>query len=202
MLKIISLCTLSFLLSSCGGFKAKRVDATESDEKALSITDEWVNADTEKVVQTIIADMMGHKKFRSYLRKLGRSPNVFTSEIQNGTSEAYFPIDDLNDELLYNLDQSGDFTLVDAAARELILKEVTYQNDGMVDVETAKQIGKQTAADLLIFGKVYMKPKSRDGETIKEYSVNIRMTDLEKGIEVLRTRAKLFKYSKKSSFGW
>jgi len=178
------------------------VDAKESDEKALSITDEWVNADTEKVVKTIVGQMMAHKKFRRYMRDLGRTPNVFTSEIQNGSSEAYFPIDDLNDELLYSMDQSGDFTLVDAAARDLILKEVTYQNNGMVDAQTAKQIGKQTAADLLIFGKVYMKPKSRDGKTIKEYSVNIRMTDLERGVEVLRTRAKLFKYSKKSSFGW
>ena len=202
MMKLIIISTLSFLLVSCGGFKAKRVDAKESDEKALSITDEWVNADTEKVVKKIIEQMMAHKRFRKYVRTLGRSPNVFTSEIQNGTSEAYFPIDDLNDELLYDLDQSGDFTLVDAAARELLLKEVTYQNNGMVDASTAKQIGKQTPADLLIFGKVFMKPKSRDGETIKEYTVNIRMTDLEKGVEVLRTRAKLFKYSKKSSFGW
>ena len=72
----------------------------------------------------------------------------------------------------------------------------------MVDPSTAKKVGKQTGADLMIFGNVYMKPKKRKGKTLKEYAVNIRMTDIEKGLEVLRTRAKLFKYSKKSSVGW
>jgi len=54
----------------------------------------------------------------------------------------------------------------------------------------------------MIFGNVYMKPEKRDGKTIKEYSVNIRMTDIEKATEVLRTRTKVFKYSEKSKLGW
>src|SRR5690606_11917457 len=111
-------------------------------------------------------------------------------------------INDINDEFLNEISSSGDFVLVDAAARESILKEITYQNDGMVDPKTAKSIGKQTGADLLIFGNVYMEPQSRDGKTIKQYSINIRMTDIEKGVEVLRTRTKLSKFSEKSSFGW
>lgn len=91
---------------------------------------------------------------------------------------------------------------MDNAAREMILKEITYQNDGMVDPATAKKIGKQTGADVMIFGNVYMKPEKRDGKTIKEYSVNIRLTDIEKATELLRTRTKVFKYSEKKSTGW
>jgi len=62
-------------------------------------------------------------------------------------------------------------------------------------------VGKQTGADIMIFGNVYMKPEKRDGKTIKEYSVNLRMTDVEKAVEVMRARTKVFKYSEKSSFG-
>ena len=98
--------------------------------------------------------------------------------------------------------ESGNFILVDAAAREIILKEITYQNDGMVDPNTAKKVGKQTGADLIIFGNVYMKPESRDGKTIKQYSINLRMTDIEKGVEVFRGRAKTSKYSEQKKFGW
>jgi penicillin-binding protein activator len=97
---------------------------------------------------------------------------------------------------------SGDFELVDNQAREKILGEVTYQNDGMVDPATAKKIGKQTGADIMIFGNVYMKPEKRDGKTIKEYSVNIRMTDVQKATEVLRTRTKVFKFSEKNATRW
>jgi len=187
---------------SCGSFKAKRVDTAESDEKAMEITDEWVNGDTEKVVKDVLKQIQEHKGFKKFLMENGKTPSVFIAEVQNMTSEAYFPINDINDELLNELSSSGDFVLVDANARAKILKELTYQHDGMVDPKTAKQIGKQTGADLLIFGNVYMKPQSRKGKTIKEYAINLRMTDIEKGIEVLRVRAKNMKYSEQSASGW
>lgn len=193
---------LLLLTTSCSSFQASRVDSQESDEKAMGITDEWLQRDTEKVVREVMESIEGHRGFKNYLRNLGRTPVVFVGEVKNMTSEAYFPINEINDELLTELSASGDFILVDAAAREAILDEITYQNDGMVDSRTAKQVGRQTGADLMIFGNVYMQPRSRDGETIKQYSINLRMTDIERGVEVLRTRSRLSKYSEQSSFGW
>ncbi len=193
--------TLSLLASSCGGFKAKRVDANESDEKGLNITDNWMSADTTQAVTDVLKQMKAHPGYSKMKAKFG-TPKVFIAEVQNQSSEAYFPIGDLNDELLNELSLSGDFELVDNQAREALLKEITYQNDGMVDPASVKKIGKQTGADVMIFGNVYMKPEKRDGKTIKEYSVNIRMTNIETATELLRTRTKVFKYSEKSSVGW
>lgn len=192
----------SFLAAGCSSFKAERVGAKESDEKALEITDNWMSEDTRRAVKEILKQMESHPGFKRELRKYRGAPKVFVAEVQNNTSEAYFPIGDMNDEFLFELSRSGDFVLVDAAAREKILDEITYQNDGMVDPATAKQIGNQLGADLMIFGNVYMKPEKRDGKTVKEYSVNIRMTDIEKGVEVLRTRSKIYKVSDKAAFGW
>lgn len=193
---------LGATLSSCGSFKSKRVSADESDKEAMEITDKWVDRDTVTVVGDILKQIEKHKGFQRYLRTKGQRPKVFIAEVQNNTSNAYFPIDDLNDEMLTEFSASGEFVLIDAASREKLLKEITYQNDGMVDPNEAKQIGKQAGADLLIFGNVRMKPESRDGKTMKQYSVNIRMTDLERGIEVLRTRSKVYKISEQSSSGW
>lgn len=189
-------------LASCGSFKAERVDNKTSDEKALKITDQWLQADTEQVIRDVMKEMNEHKGLRRYMMENGKNLKMFVGEVQNLTSEAYFPINDLNDELLNEISKEGNFTLVDAAAREHILKEITYQNDGMVDAKTAKKVGKQTGADLMIFGNVYMKPETRDGKTIKQYSVNIRITDIEKGTEIFRTRTKLSKYSEQKSVGW
>ncbi len=202
MKKILTLSILLTLGVSCGSFKAKRVDSAESDEKALEITDKWVQRDTEKVVSEVVDTITQHKGFKRYLMQQGKTPALFIGEVKNLTSEAYFPINDINDELLNELSASGDFILVDAAAREKILAEITYQNDGMVDPVTAKQVGRQTGADLIIFGNVYMKPETRDGKTIKQYSINIRMTDIEKGIEVMRARSKLSKFSDQKAVGW
>jgi len=192
---------LTMLASSCGSFKAKRVDANESDEKGLEITDNWMSADTTQAIADVVKQMKAHPGYSKMKAKFG-TPKVFIAEVQNQTSEAYFPIGDLNDELLNELSLSGEFELVDNQAREKILGEITYQNDGMVDPATAKKIGKQTGADIMIFGNVYMKPEKRNGKTIKEYSVNVRMTNIETATEVLRTRTKVNKYSEKSAVGW
>lgn len=189
-------------LTSCSSFKAERVDNKTSDEKALTITDQWLQADTENVIRDAMKEMNEHKGLKRYMMENGKQLKMFVGEVQNLTSEAYFPINDLNDELLNEISKEGNFILVDAQAREALLKEITYQNDGMVDPKTAKKVGKQTGADLMIFGNVYMKPETRDGKTIKQYSVNLRITDIEKGIEIFRTRTKLSKYSEQKKMGW
>lgn len=189
-------------LVGCGSFKAERVDSKTSDEKALKITDQWLQADTEQVIKDVIKEMSEHNGLRRYITEHGRQPKLFVGEVQNLSSEAYFPINDINDELLNEISKGGDFVLVDAAARDSILKEITYQNDGMVDPKTAKSVGKQTGADLMIFGNVYMKPESRDGKTIKQYALNLRITDIEKGVEIFRSRVKLSKFSDQSKVGW
>ena len=183
MKKLFFLIFSCVLATSCTSFRAERVSAERSDELALEITDQWVAKDTEISVGEILNQIQKHRGFQNYLSKLGRPPKLFIGEVQNLTSEAYFPIGDLNDELLTEFSASGEYVLIDEQARERLLKEIRYQNDGMVD-------------------PIRMKPETRDGRTIKEYSVNMRMTDIETGVEVLRTRNKINKYSEQSSFGW
>ena len=91
--------SMSILATSCGGFKAKRVDATESDEKGLAITDNWMSADTTQAVSDVIKQMKSHPGFGKMKAKFG-TPKVFVADVQNQTSEAYFPINEINDELL------------------------------------------------------------------------------------------------------
>jgi uncharacterized protein YihD (DUF1040 family) len=201
MSKTIIFITL-FGLISCGGFQAKRVDNNESDEKALEITDQWLQRDTEVSVKSIMEKLSKHKGFNKYLKRLSKEPKMFVADMQNKTDASDFPIDDFNDELLTKISETGDFILIDNAAREKILEEVTYQHDGMVDPKEVKTIGRQSGADLLIFGNIHMKTKKRDGKSIKQYSVNVRVSELERGIEVFRGRYKTNKYSKKSSFGF
>ena len=201
-MKYLLTSVLLLSLASCSSFKAQRVDNKTSDEKALTITDQWVQADTEQVIRDAMKEMSEHKGLRRYMMEHGKQLKLFVGEVQNLTSEAYFPINDINDELLNEISKQGDFTLVDAEARAALLKEITYQNDGMFDPKTAKKVGKQTGADLMIFGNVYMKPETRDGKTIKQYSVNLRITDIQSGLEIFRTRTKLSKYSEQKKMGW
>ena len=194
--------TLSILLTSCSSFKAERVDGAKGDEKALAITDKWVLKDTEIAVKDILDQIQKHKGFQRYLGDTKKKPKIFIMEVQNETSEPYFPIADMNDELLNEFSASGEYTIIDNQAREKILKEVKYQAEGMVDSSQMIQIGKQTGADLIILGAVRMNPETRDGKTLKQYTVNLRMTNLKTSEEVLRVRSKAQKYSVQAKSGW
>ena len=196
----LCLVIIPFILLSCSSFKAERVDNKTSDDKSMEITDNWMSEDTRRSVKTLIKQMHNHRGYQRVMKKFDGAPKVFIAEVQNNTSEAYFPIDDLNNEFLYEVSAAG--TLVDAQARKKILEEITYQNDGMVDPNQAKQIGKQLGADFMIFGQVFMKPEKRDGKTLKEYSVNLRMTNVETAGEVFRLRTRINKFSDKKSYGW
>lgn len=202
-MKIFIILCIAILNISCSPkIKTERISLKKSDELASTITDEWVATDTEMAVQNIIEKINSHRGFQNYLLKLGRKPKIFIGEVQNQTSEAYFPVGDLNDELLNEFSESGDYILIDADARDKILKEITYQNDGMVRPEDIKKIGRASGADLIIFGNIRMKPETLSGKTIKDYSINIRMTEIESGEEVMRTRYKISKYSKRSGMSW
>lgn len=190
-----------FVLVGCAGFKSKRVDLQESDERAAGITDEWINKDTEMAVEKIYSQIKGHPNYSGMVHK-GKRPKIFVANIQNQTSEPYFPVRDMTDELLQKISDDAQFLLVDADSRNRIAAELAYQHDGMVDPTTAKQKAKQVGADYMIFGAVYMRPQSRKGRTIKEYSLNIRVTDIQRGLEMIRTRTKSAKYSVKNKIGW
>ncbi|MDR1952845.1 MAG: penicillin-binding protein activator LpoB [Elusimicrobiota bacterium] len=194
---------LAFAFTACGpAMKSQRVSLDQSDELASSITDKWVGKDSQLAVQDILKQISAHRGFQEYLKNLGRRPKLFVSQVNNLTSEAYFPIGDLNDELLNELSASGDFVLIDMEQRDRLLKEITYQNDGRVSPEQIKSIGKESGADLMIFGDIRMKPETLKGRTIKEYTVNMRMTNIETGEEVLRVRYRVNKYSERAKSGW
>ncbi|MDR1425747.1 MAG: penicillin-binding protein activator LpoB [Rickettsiales bacterium] len=191
------------LLVSCGPtIKTERVSLDKSDSLASDITDKWVARDTELAISDVLKQLKNHGGFQRYLARLGRRPRIFIAEVQNQTAEAYFPIGDLNDELLNEFSYSGDYVLLDVAAREKILGELKYQAGGMVDPKQIRKIGRASGSDLMIFGDIRMKPEMFRGKTLKDYTVNLRITDIESGEEVARVRYKISKYSEKKNYSW
>jgi PBP1b-binding outer membrane lipoprotein LpoB len=187
---------LAITTQGCSSFKAQRVDEAKADEKAMEITDNWVDGDTIRSIDGAMKQIYAHKRFLEYYSKFnGKRIKLFVGEIRNNTTESYFPVKDLEDALLEKMSNSDQFALIDAARRENLLKEITYQNDGMVDPAQAKKVGRQSGADVMIFGDINMKPETRNGKTIKTYTVNLHLTDITTAEEICRAREKINKYS-------
>jgi len=202
MYKKLILALLILSLSACApSIKTTRVSLDESDELASRVTDDWVKTDTVMAIDDLMKKIDNSKPLQRYLARFGGKPPVlFVGEVQNGTSEPYLPIADMNEKLLTALFDKGDFKIIDKEARAAILAEITYQNDGMVDPAQAKKIGRQSGADIAIFGAIRMQPKTLSGKTIKEYSVNLRITELETSDVVFMGSYDIQKYSKRSKW--
>ena len=194
--KLMSVSLIVMILQGCSSFKAQRVDEAKADEKAMEITDNWVDGDTVRVIDGSMKQIYIHKRYMEYQSRFaGKRIKLFVGEIRNNTTESYFPVKDLEDALLEKMSNSDQFALIDASRRENLLKEITYQNDGMVDPAQAKKVGKQSGADVMIFGDINMKPETRNGKTIKTYTVNLHLTDIQSAEEICRSREKINKYS-------
>lgn len=203
-MKNLSLFFIALALVSCGPtMKAQRMTTLEGDEKALTITNDWVATDTENASQYIIEKLTNHGRFKRYLRENGyKVPKLFVGEVENLTSEENFPIQALNNKILNNLFETGDFDLISVKDRDRILKEIKFQNSGMVKASDIKSIGKASGANLILSGEVVMDEKRMQGKTLKEYSLSMRLVEIESGEEVARTVYEITKYSKQKKFGW
>ena len=193
---------LLLILTACGPtIKAQRMTTSEGDKKAMTITDDWVATDTNLAVDYITDKLTNTGRYKRYLRENGyKTPKIFIGEVENNTSEDSFPISALNNKILDYFFESGDFDVIDQKNRKKLLEEIRYQNSGMVKEEDIKSIGKASGADLILFGEVIMDEKRMGGQTLKEYSVIIKLTDIESGEEVSRVTYETTKYSKQKRF--
>lgn len=204
MKKIILCLLVVSMISSCGpALKTQRMTTTEGDEKALAITDDWVATDTNLAVDFIIDKITSNGRYKRYLREHNyKIPKLFIGEIENQTSEDNFPIQALNNNILNKFFENGDFDLISVKDRDRVLKEIKYQNSGMVKESDIKSIGNASGADLMLSGEVVMEEKRLGGKTLKEYSLSIRFVDIETGEEVSRSLYETTKYSKQKKFSW
>lgn len=193
---------LLLALTACGPtIKAQRMTTAEGDKKAMTITDDWVATDTNLAVDYITDKLTNTGRYKRYLRENSyKTPKIFIGEVENNTSEDSFPISALNNKILDYFFESGDFDIIDQKNRKKLLEEIRYQNSGMVKEEDIKSIGKASGADLILFGEVIMDEKRMGGQTLKEYSVIIKLTDIESGEEVSRVTYETTKYSKQKRF--
>ena len=202
MKKLLVLVLSVFVLASCGPtMKAERLTTQAGDAKALTITNEWVATDTELAVNDLLGKLTSTGRYKRYLREHGyKVPKMFIGEVENQTSEDNFPITALNNKILNKLFDDGEFDIISIKDRERILKEIKYQHGGMVKASDIKKIGKASGADLILSGEVVMEDKRLGGKTLKEYSISLRLVEIETGEEVSRALYETTKYSKQSKY--
>ncbi len=189
---------LTASLAACGT-SGGRVTLEEGD--AMMKTDRWTKVDSETAAKQIMAQLYDYPAWDRYVANLGHRPKLFIKDVENKTADPYFRIDELNNALLKQISRTGDFVLIDRAQTEKINDELKYQRGGTVVAKDIQKI-EETGADTLIFGEITMEPIRDGGQTVKEYTVNIRMTNIRTKEEIARMDYSVTKYTKRGALSW
>jgi len=140
-------------------------------------------------------------RFHEYVAQMGRRPRLFIMDVSNQTADPDFRVAELNNALLMRIINSGEFVLIDNRARDKINAELAYQRGGAVAQRDIQKI-EETGADTLIFGEITMEPIINRGQTVKEYTVNMRMTNVRTKEEIARAQYSVTKFTRRPRFGW
>ena len=112
---------------------------------------------------------------RSDKAELGKSPTLYVDMIRNSTG-ATLDTAKMTKVLHTELARSGRFKLISLEKNAAFQQSLEYQqSEGALNPSTAVQLGKQTGADLILYGNVSRVKKSRT------YQLTTNMMDLKSG---------------------
>jgi len=112
---------------------------------------------------------------RSDKAELGKSPTLYVDMIRNSTGST-LDTAKITNVLHTELARSGRFKLIPLEKNAAFQQSLEYQqSEGALNPSTAVQLGKQTGADLILYGNVSRVKKSRT------YQLTTNMMELKSG---------------------
>jgi uncharacterized protein (TIGR02722 family) len=174
VMKRISSLVWIVLLMCCQPHSVTRV----TPETQIDLSGRWNDSDSRMVAEKMINDLFSSERFKEYSEQNGKKPVVVVGLIRNKTSEH---IDAANyvkkfEMAIYNsnvadLVESDEF-------RDQLRKERAEQQD-FADPATVAQWGKETGADLMLFGEMSSETDTYNNRRVVNYVTTLFLTDVE-----------------------
>lgn len=158
------------------------IDYYETIKKEYINFNSWNVNDTTKAIKQIVDQLEKSDNFMRLLKDKKGVVRIKIGKFTDNTKEEGFPLMDIKNELLARLGQNNNIILIEKEDNDTLLDEISYQNDGMVNKQYAKNIGKQLGADLLLFGNINLSKAMEIDKMTKNYYLTVKMTDIESGV--------------------
>ena len=173
MKKIYSFVVLVISVS-CQPHSVTRV----TPETQIDLSGRWNDSDSRMVAEKMVSDLFVSERFKEYTDKNGKKPVIVVGLIRNKTSEH---IDAANyikkfEMAIYN---SNVADIVESEEfRDQLRKERAEQQD-FSDPATIAQWGRETGADLMLFGEMTSETDTNNNRRVVNYITTLFLTDIE-----------------------
>jgi penicillin-binding protein activator len=179
-----------FYLVGC----ARSVSRIEPNQQ-IDLSGRWNDSDSRQTAEKIISDLLKSEKFKEYSKALGKKPTLIVGIIKNKTSEH---IDAANyiKKIELAVFNSGVADLVESESfREKVREERAQQQD-FSSPETVSKWGKETGANLMLFGEMTSETDVYNKRKVVNYITTLFLTDMETNKRVWYGQQEIKKFIK------
>ncbi|MCK0154495.1 penicillin-binding protein activator LpoB [Alcanivorax sp. S6407] len=196
MQRVLSMMMLgaALVLSGC----ASKVDYGDAQGRETVNTD-FGSTDLQMIAAKMVDDMLVFPPIVQLTQN--RRPVVFVDSIKNKTTE-HVDTESITDTIQSKLLNSGKFRFVDMTKVESVRQQLDYQSEsGLVDPNTAAQMGRQIGAEFMMYGN-FSSIVKREGSTKDVYyKFTLKLMNIQTGIIEWANEKEIRKTKTKSLFG-
>jgi len=170
----ISFLLLALLIAACQTRQVTRLDpSTEID-----LSGRWNDTDSRKVADQMIFDLFDSDPFKEYAKSKTGKPVIVVGTIRNKTSE-HIDADNFVKKFEVVIHNSNTADLVESSEFRDQLRVERLEQQEFADPATVKAMGKETGADLMLFGEITSETDTYNNRRVVNYITTLFLTDIE-----------------------
>lgn len=170
---------LSFFFTSCVTSTVERVDASTQTD----LSGYWNDTDARIVTTDLAEQLTDSKWYNSFIQENDRKPVIIVGKFRNNTDE-HINTSIISKKLEISLINTGKVMSV-ASSQER--KEIRDERDDQqinASLDSAKNIGNETAADFMLTGDIKTIVDSDGVKTTRTYFVTSELIDVETNTKI------------------
>lgn len=169
-----SVVLLAVLIAGCQTRQVTRLDpATEID-----LSGRWNDTDSRKVADQMIYDLFDADSFKEYAKAKTTRPVIVVGMIRNKTAE-HIDADNFIKKFEMVIHNSGTADIVESSEFRDQLRVERLEQQEFADPSTVKQMGKETGADLMLFGEITSETDTYNNRRVVNYITTLFLTDIQ-----------------------
>jgi penicillin-binding protein activator len=187
-MRILQFLFLATLLFSC----ARTVTRVDPNEQ-YDLSGRWNDTDSRQVADKMISDLLNSGSFKEYASTRGKKPVIIVGQIRNRTTEHI----DAN-----NYIKKFEMAIFNSSIAELVesdefrdkLRNERAQQQDFADPATMAQWGKETGADLILFGEMTSETDVYNNKRVVNYVTTLFLTNMETNKRIWYGQHEIKKY--------
>lgn len=171
---------------------ARTVSRIEPGQQ-IDLSGRWNDSDSRQVANKMISELLASEKYKDYAKALGKKPAIIVGLIKNKTSE-HIDASNYIKKMELAIFNSGVADLVESDAFRDKIREERAQQQDFASPETVSQWGKETGANLMLFGEMTSETDVYNKKRVVNYVTTLFLTDMETNKRIWYGQEEIKKY--------